>query len=206
VRPIAQVVGILSLAAPVLLAAEQAPDEHHRRPMLRLLHAYYRPLNDPEAGRLGALTARLLLAAQHMPDEIQLPNGSAASPPPEDKSHPEPPEPVGPPIPAGQQWRPVLDHPVVGEQKLAWVLYRAGLFDEATRMYRRLHDGDKEDQHVLFMLVLCERNTGNLEKARQLLDTMPQDSEAYGWAAWVLDVGELAGAGREGRSESQEAE
>jgi len=149
----------------------------------RALSAYYRELDDSDRGRLAPLTARLMTLGQRIPRAIELPRLQVVT---VARAEAEPGR-ESPPIEVereGEAWEQVLGRPVVEQEKLAWVLYRAGSYARAADAYGPLHEADPENEHLTVMLALSERNAAGperLARARKLLDSLPEGSEAHGW-------------------------
>jgi Flp pilus assembly protein TadD len=81
---------------------------------------------------------------------------------------------------------------VVGEEKLAHAYYLAGSFQEAAALYRLLREKNPDDEHLLQMLVVSERNAGNVEEARALLDEFQRKgTESSEWGRWMVEMIDL---------------
>lgn len=160
----------------------------------RLLEAYHSPPVDPSQGRLYDAVAALLNSARELPKTLQLRSTPPAEAPPVEAEAAEPaadarPEAAPAEPPARAQWLTVLEEPVVSEEVLAHTHFLAGAFGEAAALYGHLREQNPEDEHVLLMLMLSERNAGNLEEAQALLAELRQKgAEAGEWADWMIEM------------------
>lgn len=159
--------------------------------------AVYRPLDDPDLGRLYRPAVELLHAARSLPKSIDL--GEAASaggevvpaePPPAARE--EAVEPSAPSAPGPERWVIVSDRPVVGEEDLAYAYFRGGYYTEAAETYRRLLEGSSGDSHLLIMLMLAERNSGNDQEVGTLLAELEKDEDTRQWAEWIAHMMSLS--------------
>ncbi|MFW6118962.1 MAG: tetratricopeptide repeat protein [Planctomycetota bacterium] len=169
-------------------AAATAAGRPHGGP---LLSVYHEPLEGHDAGRLYEPTARLLEAARTMPDRIALPEPRPVPLPPP-KEQPEPAEPVEIPEPPEEEWKPVVDRPVVEEAELAHIYYMAERYAEAALLYGRLYQKNPNDRHTAIMLLLSHRNAGHKEKTRELLEDFRAEKSAAEWTNWMEQMEELA--------------
>ncbi|KPK66164.1 MAG: hypothetical protein AMK73_00725 [Planctomycetes bacterium SM23_32] len=201
------------VAAAVLLAcvlAGAAPARAEREPtqLETLIEAYRRPLEDPHRGRLYEAVGELLRAARELPEAIDLGDVREAVPLPEPAPAADTEEPAAeevvtpapePSQPGPKPWRAVLDRPVVGDEEMAHALFLAGSFGEAAQIYRRLREEDPEDPHLLRMLLLSERNAGDMVATAALLaELKAKDPGAAEWADWLATMIALAEEAPEG--------
>jgi hypothetical protein len=192
-------VGIVVALVPLLVGAavgaptaeEEAATAADRPYAGPLLSVYHEPLEDPDAGRLYEPTARLLDAVRSMPDRIALPKPRPEPLPPV-KEQRTPAEPVEIPEPPEEEWKPVVNTPVVGEAELAHIYYMAERYAEAALLYGRLYQKNPNDRHTAIMLLLSHRNAGHKEKTRELLEDLRAEKSAAEWTRWMEQMEELA--------------
>ncbi len=180
---------VVLLVAQGALCQVQRDEEH---PEDRLLRTFYGPLEDPRAGGLYEPAAALLNAARRLPKAVELVRPSAAEEAPEPLPQTQKAEPVEIPEPAQEQWGQVVDIPVVGEEDLARVCYFAGQWREAAAIYGRLVKEDPADLHLVTMLMLSERNAGNVQDAMTLAARLGAESEGHAWSDWMFEMMDLA--------------
>ena len=152
-----------------------------------LLKDYYAPLSDPNQGRLLEAAAALLKAAREMPKSVdlgvRLPAGAAEA---EAARSPAPGTPLVRKRAEEPKWVAILDHPVVDDEDLAYAHFLAGEYAAASALYGKLFERSPDDAHLLLMVLLAERNAGNVDKARKLLDEMrKKGDEPAKWADWL---------------------
>ncbi|MGD2174162.1 MAG: tetratricopeptide repeat protein [Candidatus Brocadiaceae bacterium] len=187
-----------TMIAPVLLTVLLAPalfardDGTWTAPAERLQRACDAPLEDAGAGRLYEKAAELLNAARDLPERIELPEPRPAVPEDQAAEEEEAQEqPVEIPEPPREQWVPVVEEPIAPPRELAWLYYMAGRYQQAGELYRRLHEKDPGDEHVLMMLLLSERNAGRIEEARELLSRTKADAPCRSWADWMFQMQQI---------------
>jgi tetratricopeptide (TPR) repeat protein len=165
------------------------------------------PLTDPGQGRLYGSVARMLNAVRALPPAIDLrlpkrPAGGQA-PPTEPQQEPETEQKpqVKPPVEEQKGWIAVFGAPIADGGRLARALYMAGSYREAADLYSDLLEEEPEDEHLLVMLALSERNAGDRERAEELLAELAErETPAGQWAEWTLQMMSLS------QPEDQESE
>jgi hypothetical protein len=168
-------------------------------PRNRLFRAGHGAMVDAEQGRLYGALGGLMDAARDLPESIDLglsprPAKALEVPPAEAAPVPEPPapEPVETLPVEHKECLSLLDRPVVDDVDLAHAHFLAGSFEDAARLYRLLREQNPDDNHVLLMLTLCERNCGNAEQTQALLAEFGGSSADAGeWANWMIEMTNL---------------
>jgi len=175
------------LAAGVALGAESVSD----LPLAsRLRAAKYGPLEDANAGRLYPLSAELLRAGRHMPEQLAL-KGRSVPPPPAEAAAADAQRTDLPPVMPGLQgaaaddWASVVSGPVVEDEKLAYTCFLGGDYATASAIYEKLHQREPDNGHFMLMSFLSLRNTGETTRSSELLSDLESKEETPGWAGWM---------------------
>lgn len=192
-------IGSLAFWARAGAADERLPAQSDER----FMRTYYFPAHDSNGGRLYRGAIELLNARRRFSQEFRLTpalvhaaHGQTGPPsPPAQKDAGE--KDAQPEHAAETRWVKALDHPLIPDEELAYVNFRAERYEEAARIYESLREQRPDDTHLLLMLALATKSLGDSQKAKELLRAVaPEKAEAREWAQWMIEMMQLSSVER----------